>query len=98
MNKNNKSILLAMCLGDGTIRKYNDKRYNTTNYFIKIKHGIKQKEYLEYKSSIINSILGGKQNEVKYINNNGFPGCSYEKGSKELRYIYNELYFNGVKK
>lgn len=97
MNKNNKSILLALSLGDGCIRKRIDKRYNTTNYFLNIKHSIKQKAYLEYKASIANSVLGGKQNEVKIINNNGYAGCKYEKGSKELRYIYSMLYIDGKK-
>ena len=54
-------------------------------------------EYLQYKANIINSILGGKKNDVKEINNNGYPGCIYSKGNKELKYIYNMIYKNGKK-
>ena len=98
MNKTKISILLAMALGDGLIRRRINPNRKAANYSITIKHSIKQKEYLEYKASLINSALGGRQNEVKYINNNGYLGCCYSKGGKELGVIYKLLYSDNKKK
>ena len=98
MNKNKKSILIGLTLGDGYIRKKNDKRWNSTSYYIVFTHGIKQREYLEHKASLVNSLLGGKQNSVKIKNNNGYMGCIYSKASKDLKYVYNLLYKNGEKR
>lgn len=97
MNKKNKSILLALAIGDGCISKKNDNRCNYTQYSITFKHSIKQYEYLQYKANIVNSIFGGKQNEVRYINNNGYDGCIYSKSNSDLKYIYNILYPKGKK-
>ncbi|MCR4720962.1 MAG: hypothetical protein K5655_04475 [Lachnospiraceae bacterium] len=98
MKKYDKSILIGLILGDGYIYKYFDKRWESFSYSVKIKHCIKQKKYLEYKALKLNSILGGAQNKVIEINNNGYPGCQYSKGSKHLKSIYNLLYKDKKKK
>lgn len=98
MNKKNKSILVGQSIGDGSIRKHIDKRCNSTSYYITFTHGIKQYDYLQFKAKLVNKILGGKQNQVKVINNNGYDGCRYQKAHKDLKFIYNLLYCNGKKK
>jgi len=97
MDNYKKSILVALAIGDGAIQKRVDKKYGTISYCISIKHCARQKEYLEYKARIINSILGGKNTPVVDVNNSGYPGCRYNKGNKKLKYIYNILYKDGKK-
>lgn len=98
MNKQDKSLLVALILGDGCISAKQSKQYNYTQYTISFTHCIKQFGYLQYKANLINSILGGKQNEVKKINNNGYEGCTYSKSNKCLRLVYNKIYKNKKKK
>ena len=56
MNNYKKSILLGLTLGDGCIYKHANNRNNSISYYISIKHGIKQREYLEHKASVINNL------------------------------------------
>ena len=46
-NKEKRAILLGMAIGDGCI--------NNCNHLV-IRHSVKQKEYLEYKKSIVEQI------------------------------------------
>ena len=97
MNKKDKSLLTALAIGDGYISAKKSKKYNYTQYSICFKHSIKQLEYLEYKAKLVNSILGGKQNQVHLINNNGYDGCNYMKSDKSLRLIRKSIYKNNKK-
>lgn len=97
MNKKDKSLLTALTIGDGYISAKKSKKYNYTQYSICFKHSIKQLEYLEYKAKLVNSILGGKQNQVHLINNNGYDGCNYMKSDKSLRLIRKNIYKNNKK-
>lgn len=101
MNKTYKSMLIALTIGDGCIRKIidnRDKNNQYISYYIIFTHCEKQKDYLQWKSEILNSILGGKQNEIKKINNGGYVGYTYRKGNnKLLKPIYNLLYKNNKK-
>ena len=97
MNKKEKSLLMALAIGDGYVSSKKSKKWNYTQYSICFTHGIKQFEYLQYKANLVNSILGGRQNEVHLYNNNGYEGCYYSKSDKSLRLIRNKLYKNGKK-
>jgi hypothetical protein len=97
MNKKEKSLLLALAIGDGHISARKSKKYNYTQYSIRFTHSIKQLGYLHYKANLVNSILGGKQNEVHLKDNNGYEGCYYDKSDKSLRLIRNKLYKNNKK-
>lgn len=92
MTKEQIGIILAMSIGDAHLGKNVDKRWNSESYFISMIHGEKQKEYIEWKSKIINSILGGKQSIPKKFNNNGYVGYRYSKTSKKLKPLYNRLH------
>ena len=70
LNKEQKSLLIAMLLGDGTI---------SSNYVFKLSHSIEQKEFLEWKISLLNK-YNIKNNGIKeYISN-----CGYNKGKGVL--------------
>ena len=55
LNKEQKSLLIAMLLGDGTI---------SSNYVFKLSHSIEQKEFLEWKISLLNK-YNIKNNGIK---------------------------------
>jgi len=93
MNKEQKVMLLAMAIGDG----YLCKDVASKSVSIRIKHSAKQKEYIKYKASLINSFCGGKQNKVYNFLNNGYPGCKYQKAHKYFRVLYKLMYKNGKK-
>lgn len=97
MNRKEKSLLMALAIGDGFVSSKKSKKWNYTQYSICFKHSIKQFEYLQYKANLVNSILGGRQNEVHLFDNNGYEGCYYSKSDKSLRLIRNKLYKNGKK-
>ena len=84
--------LLAFCLGDGTIGK---------NYYLKIRHCEKQKEYLEWKRKELLSEI--PCSEITAINNNGFIAYDLhtktnKSNEKELKEIKEKLYSNNNKK
>ena len=97
MNRKEKSLLMALTIGDGYILSKKSKKCNYTQNSICFKHSIKQFEYLQYKANLVNSILGGRQNKVHLCSNNGYKGCYYIKTDKSLRLIRNKLYKNGKK-
>lgn len=97
MNKENKGILIGMIIGDGYLKQRKDKRYNYTQNSIEIKHCLKQKEYLKYKSELLLSIFGGKKPNVIEFNNNGYAGCKLTKTNKYFRILYKLLYPNKKK-
>lgn len=62
MELRKKSILIALCLGDGYIthqRQLRNGKYYTYNY-LEINHGAPQKEYIEWKAKLCTSITGRK--------------------------------------
>jgi len=93
---NDRLFVEACCIGDGYLRCCSSKP-GSKSYSFSMRHGIKQLDYLVYKSSRINAYLG-KSNQVKLIDNNGYPGCEWRIGCNEvLRPIYEQLYPNGKK-
>lgn len=61
LNKDKRSILLSLILGDGCLHRSGPAQRNKMGY-ISIKHGHKQKAYVEFKANLISTIL---QREVK---------------------------------
>lgn len=63
LNLNQKQLLIALLIGDGTI---------SSNYVFKLSHGEEQKKYLEWKIQLLNK-LNIKNNGLKtYISNSGY--------------------------
>lgn len=70
LSKEQKSLLIGLLLGDGTI---------SSNYVFKLSHSEAQREFLEWKIDLLNK-FGFKNNGVKeYIST-----CGYNKGNKVL--------------
>lgn len=97
MNKNKKSILIGLCLGNGGLSK--PDQWNSVS--IEIEHSEKQKEYLEYKTNLLNSLLGGKKIQIhkRIRERKGNYNTSYRirKGDKYFRIIRKMLYKNNIK-
>lgn len=70
LSKEQKSILIALLIGDGTI---------SSNYVFKLSHSIYQREFLEWKIDLLNK-LGIKNNGIReYTSKTG-----YNKGKQVL--------------
>lgn len=93
MTKEEKSLLLAMAIGDGHIHK--DPR--SLSCSLSLKHSIKQKEYLIWKVNIARSILGGSPNKIVEFNNSGYPGIRWSKADNYFRILRKRLYKNNKK-
>ena len=57
LSKEQKSILIALLIGDGTI---------SSNYVFKLSHSTHQREFLEWKINLLNT-LGIKNNGIKEL-------------------------------
>lgn len=70
LSKEQKRLLVALLIGDGTI---------SSNYVFKLSHSIEQKEYLEWKVSLLNK-FGIKNNGIKEYTSS----CGYNFGKRVL--------------
>ena len=93
MTKKQKSILIAMSIGDGHLHKYSD----TKSVELMLAHSTKQKDYLIWKVNLARRILGGKPNKIAEFNNNYYPGIRWSKADNYFRIIRKWLYKNGKK-
>ena len=93
MTKEQKSILIAISIGDGYLAKDN----NSKSVSLILKHSIKQKEYLIWKVNLVRSICGGKKNKIVEFNNSGFPGIRWGKANNYFRVIRKWIYSNNRK-
>lgn len=66
LSKEQKRLLIALLLGDGTI---------SSNYVFKLSHSLDQREYLEWKVSLLDK-LGIRNNGIKEYTSS----CGYNKG------------------
>lgn len=80
ITKKSRNIALALAFGDGCIH---------TRGYLSMRHGLKQKEYLEYKKQLLNSV-GIKTTDCYYVTNGGY-------GSWELR-TYTHDFFKAFRK
>lgn len=70
LSKEQKKLLIALLIGDGTI---------SSNYVFKLSHSVEQKEYLEWKVSLLDK-FGIKNNGIKeYVSS-----CGYNYGKRVL--------------
>lgn len=88
------NILLGLILGDGCIDKLNDNAIR-----IKITHGEKQKEYLNYKIKIINKLFKAKS----VISKSGYKPDNKIYGNTSLNIVdnynlYESIYLNSSNK
>lgn len=96
MNNRKKSLLIAMCIGDGHVFK---SPYSKS-CGIAIKHSIKQEEYIKHKHKLIISLLGGHKPKLSYINqgkDNKYPAISFGKTHRLFRVLRKQLYKNKKK-
>lgn len=96
MNKDEKATLIGLVLGDGYINCSKNKKIYI-NSSINFQHSIKQKEYLEWKASLLHKIFGGNKPRVVEFNNNGYPGVRMCKANRYFRVLHKYLYRNGRK-
>lgn len=68
INKESRNLLIALCLGDGTI---------SSNNVMKLSHGIEQEDYLKWKINLLND-HGLKNNGIKYYTST----CGYNIGKR----------------
>lgn len=97
MEKRKKAILIAMVIGDGSIRV--DNRWKTPRGVLLLCHAKKQEDYLTYKVDLLTSLLGGKRPNIKeYIckwpDGTTYPQVKTEKGHKYFRVLKNWMYPN----
>lgn len=90
--RKDKSLLLAMCIGDGYLAT--NSKYSVV---LKIVHSKKQEAYLKYKAEIVSKLLNVPIN-IREINNNGYEGVEFRKGHKYFRILKKWLYPNNTKK
>lgn len=87
--KDQKGLLIAMAIGDGYIRQ------NRPTHLCII-HSEKQREYIEYKASIIQDITGSNVN-IHSFDNSGYNGCRLEKSIEYMRFVRKWLYVDRKK-
>lgn len=68
INKASRNLLIALCLGDGTI---------SNNNVLKLSHSIEQEDYLKWKIKLLNE-HGLKNNGLKYYTSS----CGYNSGKQ----------------
>lgn len=101
LTENDKSLLLALCIGDGCLRKPHPKSGNVQ---MEICHSIKQEAYCIWKRDLVYRILGGfKVPKIGYktIKLKGYDkeysACRFTKSHPYFVYLRNLLYPNGIK-
>lgn len=103
MELRKKSILIALCLGDGYIthqKQFKKGKYYQYNY-LEVTHTEKQKEYIEWKSALCRSITGKKCSvlkQVKKLLGNDTVTYRFTCTSKYFRVLRKWLYPNNKKK
>lgn len=95
MKKEKKSLLIALVIGDGYIRK--DKRVKKPVCSLKMCHSEKQLSLLEYKVSLLHSLVGGKRPTInryihKWPDGQSFVQYRSEKAHSYFRVLHNWMY------
>lgn len=96
-----KSLLLALCLGDGCLRKPNPRGGNVQ---FECAHSTKQEEYLTWKRDLVYKIFGGNKppkigyKEIKLKGyDTTYHACRFCKTHPYFTYLRKLLYPDGVK-
>lgn len=102
MNKKDRGILYGMLLGDGCLNISNTQSPYTAK--LVIGHSPKQKEYLQYKTDILNSMFGGRPaivREYKSFNKKmqkEYSNIQMHRTERYFRQMHKILYSTGNKK
>lgn len=101
LSENDKKLLLALCIGDGCLRKPHPKSGNVQ---LEIGHSIKQEAYCKWKRDLIYKIFGGKTppkigyKTIRLKNSDKeYYACRFTKSHPYFTYLRKILYPNGVK-
>ncbi len=101
MNKNDRSLLLGMLLGDGclkTKRHLKQDGSESVYYEYVLCHSIKQQDYLEHKLNLFHKIMGGKKPSVSYEKSKLGESVRFSRCHKSFRLLHKYLYSNNNKK
>jgi len=91
MNKENRSILIGMVLGDGYIYcKDNIAR-------LRMNHSLKQYEYINHKAILLGEIFNIKKPKLIRTISNGYPQVILVKEDKYFRILRKWIYKNNIK-
>ena len=88
MEKNKKSLLIGLCLGDGHLS-------TNSGVTLQIEHGHKQLFYLEYKARLIAKLLNCKEPNIYH--REILNTFLISKGHRYFRIIHKWLYYNKKK-
>lgn len=92
-----KSILIGLVLGNGYIYQGKTiKKSGLKHCGIVVKHGKNQKEYCQFKATLLEKCVNTPV-IVSEFNNNGFIGYKFTKGHKYFRILRKWIYKNNVK-
>lgn len=96
MNRKDRGILVGMVLGDGHISVHqcmSQGKYSYTKSVIKLKHSVKQLDYMKHKQQLLLSIFGGKPNKI-----GRFTQKAFGKEWEMLQLSRNNKYFRTMRK
>ena len=100
LSQKEKGLLLAICLGDGSLHKPHPK---TKSVQLEIGHSIKQLEYCTYKRDLVHKILGEESRIPKIsirkikVKNKEYETCRFVKTCDYFLALRKLLYPNGRK-
>jgi len=96
MTRDEKAIMIALVIGDGSLEKLGPR-----NVRLKIEHSIKQRDYVIYKRDLLHKIIGGKQIKIYTTNrvrkNTKLQSAYFRKNHRYFRVIRKVLYKYGKK-
>lgn len=101
MNKNDRSLLLGMLLGDGCLKPKHHTRQNgekSIYYEYVLCHSTKQQAYLEHKLNLFHRIVGGKKPNLSYETSKLGSSVRFSRCHKGFRLLHKYLYSNNNKK
>ena len=107
MNKKHRAILYGLAIGDGHVKyrkRMKDGKYPYVEGTLVLGHSTKQREYLEHKTNLINSALGGKKLKIQQsfhtlkATGKTYEGCRAEKTNPYFRQMHKVLYSKDRKK
>jgi len=104
MTREEKRLLLALCIGDGYVREKTNGTTTTMYGEFSVTHCPEQLEYLEWKVNKLHSILGGKKPNIytqyrRHTKDGSrplFDKC-IKRGHPYFKILRRFLYHNGVK-
>lgn len=90
LNQQQKELILGCLLGDGYIRKINNRQ----NAFLEINHSIKAKDYVDWKYEILKNLVLSKP-KIRFQNKN-FPKQAYRFFTRQHPFfteLWKKFYF-----